>query len=140
MTIVKFNTDPIRTFTSLFDRLFEDYTNTEKFARFLPSVDLVESPTQYELHIALPGIEKKDVNIEIQNGQLVISGERKFVNESKDKTYHTIETRYGHFYRSFDLPDNIDTNKIEAEFKNGMLQISLPKNEKLIHKAKIEIK
>lgn len=141
MTLVRYNSQPVSSFSTLFDKFFENYANIEsRVARFLPDVDFAESEKKYELHIALPGLDKKDVNIEVHNGTLTISGERKLVNENKEKTFKSIETRYGSFSRSFELPENIDSSKIEAEFKNGILEVHIPKDEKAVYKAKIEIK
>lgn len=139
MTLVRYNSEPVRTFSNLFDRFFNDVAN-ERFYRFLPDVDFVETEKAYELHAAIPGLNKEDFNIEVSDGLLTISGERKFVNEEKGKTYHSIETKYGSFTRTFQLPDNVDANKINAEYVNGILKVTVPKDEAKKLKSKITVK
>ena len=138
MTHLRYSAEPV--FSSMIEKIIENQASESRFARFLPNVDFAESDKQFELYIALPGIDKKDVNIDVNNGNLTVSGERKFDFESKEKTLKSIETKFGVFNRSFKLPENIDISKISAEFKNGILEIVIPKDEKVVQKAKIEIK
>ena len=76
----------------------------------------------------------------MKNGNITISGERKWKNKSNDKNYHSVETKYGKFSRSFELPEGIDQNKINAKFIDGILNISIPKDAKTLVKKTIEIK
>lgn len=140
MTLLRYNTEAPKSYSNLFDRLFNEIATENRFYKFLPEVDFVETEKAYEIHAAIPGLNKSDFNIEVTNGLLVISGERKFVNEDKTKTFHNIETKFGSFSRSFQLPENANASKIEAQYTNGILQITVPKDESKLLKAKIEVK
>lgn len=118
------------------DQMFEDFFNlpssTELFSSapmldegFTPLCDCDETDTHYLLNFDLPGVKKDEVKIDLKDNQLSVSGERK--SESKSKQGR--ERFYGSFYRSFTLPSNIDADKIEANFENGVLQVSIPKTE-----------
>ena len=98
-------------------------------------VDLEKS---FDLKFAVPGMEKDDLSIEIDNGFLTVSGERKI--EDVNKNFHSIETGYGKFSRSFQLPDDINEEKISANCKNGILNISVMKDPKALLKKTIKIK
>jgi HSP20 family protein len=98
-------------------------------AQWAPLVDITEDSHEYLLHVELPGIEKDQVKLTVENGTLLISGERESEREVKNRKYHRMERSYGSFLRSFSLPDDADGNKIKAEFKNGMLKVHLPKTE-----------
>jgi HSP20 family protein len=87
----------------------------------------------------IPEVKKEDVKVTVDNSILTIRGERKQEKEEKDKKYHRIERYYGSFTRSFTLPDNVDESKIEASFKDGMLNLQIPKTEEVKPKA-IEVK
>ncbi|MFN0048186.1 MAG: Hsp20/alpha crystallin family protein [Cytophagales bacterium] len=140
MTLVRYNSEAQKPFSNLFDRFFSEVANENRYYKFLPDVDFVETEKAFEIHAAVPGLNKSDFNIEVAEGLLVVSGERKFLNEDKSKTYHAVETKYGSFSRSFKLPANADTANIEAEYINGILKISVPKDAAKILKAKIEVK
>ncbi|MFL5729974.1 MAG: Hsp20/alpha crystallin family protein [Cytophagaceae bacterium] len=146
MTLVKNNHADVkefvpRTFSDLLDNFFSDaVSKTAKVNKFLPSVDVVENEKSYEVSAALPGMNKEDINIDLQDGKLSISGERKFVHEDKSKKYHSVETQYGSFYRSFYLPEDAASEGIEAEYKDGILKVLIPKDEKKNYKATIQIK
>lgn len=128
-----------RTFSDIIDNFFNE-TNS-KVVKFLPSVDVVEDEKNYEIQVAIPGIKKEEIKIEFQEGRLSISGERKFEkHENSGKKYHTVETQYGAFKRSFYLPDNIDFEKISAEYTDGILKITVPKDQKKIARTTIEVK
>ena len=87
----------------------------------------------------MPGLEKDQVKVTVENGILLIAGERKSDHEEKNRKYHRVERSYGSFLRSFSLPDDADGTKIKAEFKNGVLKVHLPKSEDAKPKS-IEIK
>lgn len=108
-------------------------------AVWMPLTDILEEDDKYILNMDLPGIEKKDVKISYANGQLTVSGERKQEKEKKGTTYHRIERAFGKYYRSFNLPEKILEDKIEAEFKDGALTITIPKAEEARPKE-IEVK
>jgi len=141
MTLVKWN--PTRELLNIekeFNRLFNSFGRrfgTEKEldselenAVWMPLADIAEDNNNYSIHIDLPGINKEDVKISFANGELSISGERKQEKESKNSKYHRIERSYGKYFRSFRLPENIEEDKIKADFKDGALMISIPKSEK----------
>jgi HSP20 family protein len=99
-------------------------------ADWMPSVDISETDTEYTITGELPGVNKNDVSITVQNGMLTIQGERRHEAEQKGKKYHRVECCYGSFMRSFRVPDDADEGKVKAEFKDGMLNISMPKSER----------
>lgn len=99
-------------------------------ADWMPSVDISETDTEYTITGELPGVNKNDVSITVQNGMLTIQGERRHEAEQKGKKYHRVECCYGSFMRSFRVPDDADEEKVKAEFKDGMLNISMPKSER----------
>jgi len=104
-----------------------------------PSVDIIEDEKEYLVKADLPEVKKEDVKVTVENGMLTITGERKMEKEEKDKKYYRLERSYGNFLRSFALPGGADTSKVNAEFKDGVLKIHLPKTEKAKSKA-IEVK
>lgn len=106
---------------------------------FMPTADLVESESEYEVTVDLPGLKPEEVTVELKNGELWISGKREEKSEEKGKTYHRIERRHGEFRRVLRLPSAINEEKIEAKFENGVLKVIVPKAEEA--KAKhIEVK
>ncbi len=119
------------------NRIFEDaFTSRgeEKdttASNWTPSVDIHENESELVLSAEVPGIEDKDIEIEIENNTLSIQGERKIENETKEENYHRIERSYGSFSRSFTLPTNVNQDNIKAEYDNGVLRISLPKKPEL---------
>ena len=145
MSLIKYNPRTLRTFTTnnLFDDLFNDrfFNNDTTVGKsFTPQVDISETDKAFELSFAIPGIKKNEINIDLNEGQLIVSGERKFEEKKEEKNFHSVETRYGSFSRSFHLPDNIDANKVEAKYEDGLLNITIPKDEKKIQKKTIAIK
>lgn len=104
-------------------------------ADWMPSVDISETETNYLIKGEIPGVKKENVKITIQDGMLTIQGERKQEKEEKGKKFHRVECCYGSFMRSFRVPDDADENKVKAEFKDGMINITLPKSEKAKAKA-----
>lgn len=108
-------------------------------ADWAPLVDITEDDKEFLIKADLPEVEKKDVNVRVENGVLYISGERKKETEEKNKKYHRTERYYGSFTRSFTLPDYVDPAKVGAEFKNGVLTVHLLKSEAAKPKA-IDIK
>jgi HSP20 family protein len=94
-----------------------------------PVVDIYEQEGNIVLKAELPGIDPKDVDVRVENNILTLRGERKLDTEVKRENYHRVERSYGSFIRSFTLPNVIDTDKIKAESKDGVLRLSLPKKE-----------
>ena len=113
----------------------ESLTVTE----WAPSVDITEDEREYLVKADLPEVKKDDVKVTVESGVLTITGERKFEKEEKDKKYHRIERAYGNFLRSFTLPEAADAAKVNAEFKDGVLKVHLPKSDKAKAKT-VEVK
>lgn len=141
--LVRFN-NPALTLTDWFDDLldtsFFSGSNRNISNTIWPKVDIIESDNEYKVHADLPGLEKKDINITIENGVLSISGEKK--EEKKDKKdgrYSYYERSYGRFCRSFNLPDHVDADHVDASYKDGVLELTIKKTEKAKPKA-IEVK
>jgi len=100
-----------------------------RFVRWAPRVDIAEQDGVYELTADLPGLKKDDIKIEIHNGTLTLRGEKKVEEEKKGKNYRLAERYYGEFVRTFTLPENVNRDGIEAEFKDGVLKLTIPKTE-----------
>jgi len=125
----------------LLERFFNDslYDNTQ-VQNFIPEVDVLESDKTYELHIAVPGFNKNDFNLEVDDNLLTVSGERKFEDTKSDKKFKSVQTSYGSFSRTFTLPENVDATKIDAHYNNGILEVMVPKDETKIIKTSIKVK
>jgi len=104
-----------------------------------PLADITEDDKEYLIKAELPEMKKEDVKVTVENGVLTISGERKCEQEETKKKYHRVERGYGTFMRSFTLPDDADFNKVNAQFKNGVLMVHVPKSERAQPKQ-IEVK
>jgi HSP20 family protein len=100
-----------------------------------PTVDIRETGDALLVQAELPGIEKKNVHLEVKDGVLTLSGERRYEKDVKDENVHRVERAYGRFSRSFSLPRNVDANKVDASMKNGVLEVRLPKSESSKPKA-----
>lgn len=151
MTLVKFN--PVRDlidFEREFSKMFNSVESRFGISRskeddeyenavWMPLTDIYENKENFSLKVDLPGIKKEDVKISFSNGKLSISGERIQEEETKDAKCHRIEKSYGRYFRSFNLPELIQADKINAEFNNGQLTITIPKAEEAKPKE-IEIK
>lgn len=106
---------------------------------FSPAVDIVEDKETVQLAIELPGVKPEDVHVEVNNGLLTVHGERRFEKESTDKNYHRMERSYGSFTRTFALPDSVDSERVDAQLREGVLHVKLAKSEKAKPK-KIDVK
>jgi len=126
-------------FSSVLDKFFNDsFGAIEK--PFNPAVDIAEDEKSFEIHVAVPGVQKKDFKVEFLDGRLTISGERKLEEKKEGKNFHSIESQYGAFERSFFLPEEVKTDSIEATYAEGLLKVVIPKKEKTVVKAAIEVK
>jgi HSP20 family protein len=106
-----------------------------------PAVDIVEKDNAYEVTAELPGMDEKNIEVKLVNGGLTIKGEKQEETEEKRKGYHLQERRFGSFERYFAVPEGVDTNKIEASFKKGLLMVTLPKKPEAQKPAKkIDVK
>ena len=108
-------------------------------AEWSPLVDITEDEKEYLIKAEVPEIKKEDIKLLVQDNVLTISGERKSEKEEKGKKYHRVERTFGSFMRSFTLPEDADGSKVAAEYKDGMLNVRLPKSEKAKPKS-IEVK
>lgn len=143
MTLIKYNPNGFKpaTFGNFVDRFFnDDFFGGRSVTSFSPQVDIAESDKEFEIQFHLPGINKEDVSIDVKNDRLTVSGERKMKEEKNEKNYHSVESYYGSFSRSFYLPDNVNLEKIDASYKDGILNIILPKDVKKEAKKTIAIK
>jgi HSP20 family protein len=113
------------------DRLFDTFfgADREQGRRWVPPVDLVEADDHFVLKADLPGLSESDVSIEVQDGTLAISGERKAEHESSERGWYRIERSFGSFRRSLTLPDGVDPDGISASFDRGVLEVRIPKPE-----------
>jgi len=126
--------DPFEELTSLrtrMDRLLSRMTPEDQpeLANWSPASDVIETKDEIVIKAELPGIDEKNVDVEIESGVLTISGERNAEKETEEKGYRRIERAYGSFFRSFRLPANVDAEKIFAGFANGVLEVHVPKKE-----------
>ncbi len=108
-------------------------------ADWTPSVDISETDGEYQIKAEIPDVKKEDVKVTLEDGVLTIQGERKYEKEEKGKKFHRIERSYGSFVRTFSVPDVIEAEKVKAEFKDGVLNLHLPKSEKAKPRA-IDVK
>ncbi len=133
MSIVKFN-NTFDLFPSLFNE-FETLPNHFEKA-FLPSTDVCETDTEYEVSLAVAGLNKSDFNVKVDDNVLIVSGERK----KTDKKYNLKETRYGKFVRRFELPNEVNIDGITATYVDGILTVKVPKDSTKTKSKLIEIK
>jgi len=113
--------------------------NGMSFSGWSPAVDVQETDKEYLIKADLPDVKKEDVKVELLDGTLTIEGERQQEKEEKGKTFHKIEREYGKFLRRFAMPSEVDASKVQADFKNGVLKVHLPKSATAKPKA-IDVK
>ncbi len=111
---------------SFFD--IEPFRRAETAFCGVPAVDVTETDQAYEVTAELPGMEEKNIDVKLANGVLTIKGEKQDEKEEKKKDYYVRERSFGSFQRSFQVPDSVDADKIEANFKKGVLTVTLPKS------------
>jgi HSP20 family protein len=114
-------------------RLFEEFFNEFPFSSvpeardtWMPSVDILEKDGNLMLRAELPGMTEKQIELKLEGNTLTLKGERKMENEDTKSNYHRVESFYGSFTRSFRLPDSVDCEKIHADYKNGVLTVTIP--------------
>jgi HSP20 family protein len=127
------------TFSSMLDRLFNESMGAT-LRVFTPAVDVAEDERAYEIQLALPGMKKSDFKIDLVDRKLTISGERKREEKKEGKNFHSMETQYGSFKRVFFVPEDVIEDSVEARYEDGLLSLVLPKKEKKVSKATIEVK
>ena len=97
------------------------------FADWKPKVDIQETPEAFVIKADLPDVRKEDITLSVEDGVMTLKGERKFEKEEKGKKWHRVERSYGSFQRSFSVPENINDEKVMAQYNNGVLEIMMPK-------------
>ena len=120
------------------DRLFDDFTRgwptlargwptISRTSELMPSMDVIETDKEFEITAELPGLQEKDIQVNVADNVLTIKGEKKAEKEEKDKNYRMFERSYGSFYRTLDLPDGVNFDNIKATLLNGVLKVTVPK-------------
>ncbi len=145
MTMIRWS--PYRSLINLnreFGHLWDDFSTAQKGEGecetcWAPDIDLTENKEAYFLRADLPGVSKENIKVTLSENVLTLSGEKKFEKAAQDVSFHRSERVYGNFSRSFRLPESIDSGKINAEFKDGVLSLVVPKAESVKPKE-IEIK
>ncbi len=148
MAIVRW--DPFRDIISLrerMDKMFEDSLSRFRMPEeatmqtfWSPAVDIYETDENIVLKAELPGVDKSEVSVEVKDNTLILKGERKREKELKEENYHRIERSFGTFVRSFSLPVTVKQDQVKAKFKDGVLEVTLPKSEEAKPKqVKVEV-
>lgn len=142
--------EPVRELANLQDRMyrmfndsFSPVTSQESLASgsFVPPVDVYEDEQGINLKMEVPGVEEKDIDIQLQNNLLTVRGERKLESETQEENYHRIERRYGSFTRSFTLPNTVNQEEVKASYARGVLSIHLGKRAEARPKQiKVDVK
>lgn len=145
------NDSPVMAIQNEMNRMFDQFLSDpftmlslptmRSVAEFMPRIDVSESETALQVTAELPGMDEKDIQLSLEKDSLIISGEKKSDVEEKGKNYHRIERSYGSFQRVVPLVSEIQADKVEANFRNGVLNINLPKTQaaaKQTHKIQIK--
>ncbi|WP_375437677.1 Hsp20/alpha crystallin family protein [uncultured Hymenobacter sp.] len=128
-------------FSTMLDRFFNDsLASRGRVNSFSPHVDAYETEKSYEIEAALPGMKREDIKVDFHQGRLTIAGERQFRNEQNQRRYHMVESSFGSFQRSFQLPDTVNASGIDASFEDGVLRVSVPKDEQKTMRHQIQIR
>ena len=141
MKLVKWNNDPV--FPVFFNRFFNDDFDTyfsQRDCGCTPATNVAESDKGFEIEFAVPGMNRDDIKISVENNVLTVSSEKENKKEEKDRNFTRKEFVYGSFTRSFTLPRTVDVDQIQAHCENGILKIDLPKKEEARTKVSKEIK
>jgi len=139
-TLVQWN--PIKELDEFQNRLSSFFNKQDSEwlgAAWSPLVDVLEEDKEYLIKAEIPEVDRDNVKVTVNNGTLTISGERKLEKEDQTKKYHRVERSYGSFVRSFALPEQVEAEKVTADFKNGLLTVRLPKAEKALPRE-VEVK
>ena len=143
MSLVVKNFDPFKELRELEQRLLQlqpTVASDTNVTSFVPAVNTREDDKNYYIEIDLPGVKKEDINVELNDNKLTVSGERSHKEEVKKEDYYLVESTFGKFQRTFTLPENVDAEQIEAKEESGVLELVIPKvNEPEVSK-RIEIK
>jgi HSP20 family protein len=143
MAIIRW--DPFRELQDMQSRLNRLFTppprtgDESMLADWCPAVDVQETDSEYLIKADLPEVNKEDVKVTLQDGMIAIAGDRHQEKEEKGTKFHKVEREYGHFERRFSLPTDVETDKVHAEFKDGVLNLRLPKSAKAMPRT-VEVK
>ncbi len=146
MSLVRYQNGFDRSLGSLLNGILNDtfhnntVGNSVSTEQFYPKVDIAETDTAFEIQLLVPGVDKADFDIKVDQGKLVISGERNFEAAKEGKKFRAVETQYGKFSRAFKLSEIVDQGAISAKYEAGLLKVTLPKDEKKTVKTSIEVK
>jgi len=129
--------DPFRGFRTQLDSLFEDWFGRSMGGTLAPRVDVSETAKEVTLKIELPGVEEKDIDVSLSGNQLTVKGEKKTEHEERkdgekggdDRVFHRVERTFGAFQRTMTVPFDVEPDKVSADFKDGVLTVTLPKPE-----------
>lgn len=121
-----FFASPLALFEDMVNRFFNEPVSARPW---LPAVDIAENENEITLTADIPGVKMDGIEVKVENGTLSISGSREFQKQEEKGGYHRIERSYGSFHRAFTLPDSVDTDKVEANYEDGVLKVVLPKKE-----------
>ncbi len=141
MTLVKFNNGKVnRTpFNEVFDSFFNDSFLHDRYTTKVPSVNIAETDNDFHIELAVPGLKKDEIKINLEKNQLIVSAESKNENVEEGKKYSRKEFNYSSFKRTFNLPEDADFSKINADYVDGILKIDVAKREEARHQSR-EIK
>lgn len=130
MNIIRYNKPMYsKNFNNVIDSVFGDLAKEVTSNNFNPKVCISENENSFTINAELPGVKKENIHVDLEENSLTISGDKKNENEIKDNNYHLIESTFGSFSRTFYLPDNTNKENIEANFEDGILMLSIPKEE-----------
>jgi HSP20 family protein len=121
--------DPLSTLRLVEDAFTRMMSEPRASRPWSPAVDIIETEDELVLKADLPDVKLQDIDVQVENETLTIKGERKFQQESKSQSFHRIERSYGQFVRSFSLPSMVDTEKVAADYRDGVLTVTLPKRD-----------
>jgi HSP20 family protein len=131
--------DGMRFFDDRFDRLFERALGRERQTPWVPAMDVFETDDKLVVSVELPGLSADDVEVQVEDSTLRISGKREFATETDREHYHRVERRYGEFSRAVTLPPQVDAGKVDAKFEGGVLTVEVAKAVKA-KPTKIQVK
>jgi len=143
MNLIRFSPRSFTPWFDDFDRFFENglrpSSREPHSGVWTPGVDIVENEKEIILRADLPGVDEKDIDVQVEEGTLTLKAERKFEKETKEGDYHRVERAYGSFHRSFSLPENVDADGVAATYKKGVLAVTLPKVETKAKVKKVQV-
>lgn len=142
MSLIRFTPRTFERWFGSADGWLDDFfrvptTATQSARLFHPSVDIKEDEEKIVFKTDLPGIDEKDIRVTIEDGILMLSGERKSEKETEKENFHRVERCYGSFQRSFTLPETVDEDKVSASYRKGVLELTLPKTKSNSNKVKV---